>query len=353
MHVILVLTYPIYHDHVPLNHWINRQNRTKWLPEIITRLGHSCELWVAADKNLTLGPSDHRFGDYLIRIFETDRIASSTKKHVSNELTTFARKQHADHYLLKGTDGGIGLDLMEQYLLPERRPFSFIIGGKYYTRHVPHATHVLYETELQRKSLEAPGWRFWRRAVPPTKLFRLPKSVNTETFRPLPDAQKRWDIVSVGRILNRYKNYNALSDLASDFRVAVAGTGPALEKMRKAIPSIEWVGYLPHDQIPSFMNAGRVFFHPSSNDYYPRVIAEAMACGVPPLAFADSIAEDVILPGTGERLPRQGFDRVVASLVRNEAKVERMSSVARSVACNRLNKYSSFYTLRRILGVQS
>ena len=270
---------------------------------------------MAADKNLTLGPSDHRFGDYLIRIFETDRIASSTKKHVSNELTTFARKQHADHYLLKGTDGGIGLDLMEQYLLPERRPFSFIIGGKYYTRHVPHATHVLYETELQRKSLEAPGWRFWRRAVPPTKLFRLPKSVNTETFRPLPDAQKRWDIVSVGRILNRYKNYNALSDLASDFRVAVAGTGPALEKMRKAIPSIEWVGYLPHDQIPSFMNAGRVFFHPSSNDYYPRVIAEAMACGVPVVVTRSGRPEEIVENGINGVLVESGPEDIAKGVV--------------------------------------
>ena len=78
-------------------------------------------------------------------------------------------------------------------------------------------------------------WRF-RRAVATESLIRLEKSIDTDVFRPLPDAENRWDVISVGRLISNYKNYQALGVLSDALRVAVIGGGPAEDELKKKYP---------------------------------------------------------------------------------------------------------------------
>jgi glycosyltransferase involved in cell wall biosynthesis len=81
--------------------------------------------------------------------------------------------------------------------------------------------------------------------------------------------------------------------------------------------------------------------HAGLNDYYPRVLAEAMACGRPCLAFAEAIAPDVIPPGCGLRLDCDAFVAPVRALLDDPARCRAMSRQARVHAEAHLGLYST------------
>lgn len=312
-------------------------------------MGPAVELWGADHSTSTHRSVLDGLGNYTIRLFEAVPWSRQTKKHYSDALIDYAHQYDADLHVLKGTDGGVGIHLIEKYLLPARKPFVFVIGGKYYTRHVPNANLVFYETEEQRRRLVNPGWRWWRRPVLDEQLLRLPKSIDTSVFRPMPDVPKEWDIVSAGRLMGRYKNYDALGALADAFDVAVIGGGPAADTLRATYPAIDWVGRVPHHEVPLWLNRGRVFMHAGLRDYFPRVIAEAAACGLPCFAFADAIADDVLPSGCGRRLPRSNYAGLIREVLQDEALMETMGRNARRYAVETLGKYSSRVPLEQML----
>jgi glycosyltransferase involved in cell wall biosynthesis len=97
------------------------------------------------------------------------------------------------------------------------------------------------------------------------------------------------------------------------------------------------------------LNRARVFMHAGMNDYFPRVIAEAAACGLPVLGFADAIAPDVIPPGCGIRLNTDDFIAEIEALFRDDDRIDMMGNLARSYADDRLGKFSSREPIRIML----
>lgn len=348
MRVVFVQTYPIYHDLLDTEQWLARENRDRWMPGVLAGMGHDVELWAGAEAAGAYPAQPEGLGAYLIRLFES-RGERRTKFHTSPTLTARARYDNADLFILKGVDGGIGTHLLEEVLLPRHRPFVFVIGGKYYTRYVPRARAVFYETEEQRATLARPGARFWRKPVAPEALIRLPKSIDTALFRPLPEPEKRWDVLAVGRLVARLKNYDALARLAGEMRVGVVGDGPEAAALRTRYPAIDWVGGVPNRDLPALLNQARVFFHPSRREYYPRVLAEAMACGLPCAAFADAIAADVLPPACGVRVTDGNYVQQLQELVRDAEARARMGRAARAHAEATLGKASTRPALEQML----
>lgn len=341
MRVAFIQTYPIYHDLLSTEAWLARENRDRWMPGVLADMGPTVELWGADHTSSTHRSTLDDLGAYPIRLFESVAWSRATKKHYSEALVQHAHRFDADVHILKGTDGGVGEHLIRQYLQPAGKPFVFVIGGKFYTRHVPEAELVFYETEAQRDELRHPGWRFWRRPVSDDRLLRLPKSIDTDRFRPMPDVAPEWDIVSVGRLIDRYKSYDALGALADEFDVAVAGGGPAADALQAQYPQVDWVGPIPHRDVPQFLNRGRTFMHAGLNDYFPRVIAEAAACGLPCFAFAAAIAADVVPPECGRRLPQTGYAPLIREVLTDDARLGTMGANARRYAVTNLGKFST------------
>jgi len=347
--IAFVHTYPIYHNLVDTQTWLQRINRERWIPALLAQMGPEVELW-AADRTSDTYRSEHPdFADYPIRLFASDATYKQSKKHRSRALVEHARRYDADLHILKGVDGGVGDDLLRKYILPENKSFVFIIGGEYYSRHVPKADFVFYETEEQRRHLVEPGWRFWRSPVPDDRLLRLPKSVDTDLFRPMSDRSTEWDIVSVGRLIPRYKNYDPLCRLAEQFDVGVAGGGPAKDKLESSCPDVDWIGQVPNRELPTFLNRGSAFMHAGSNDYFPRVLAEAAACGLPLLAFSDAIAPDVLPPGCGLRLDRDSYEAEIEALLSDPELLDFMAERARTYATDSLHKSSTRGPLHEML----
>jgi glycosyltransferase involved in cell wall biosynthesis len=351
MRTVFIQTYPIYHDLLSTEEWLRRINRDRWMPGILSDMGAEVELW-GADYDDSLHESDlegEGFGSYKIRLFESVTDKSQTKFHYSDALVDFAREYNADLHLLKGVDGGVGTRILEEYLLPENKPFVFIIGGKFYTGNVPKADLVFYETEEQKQKLMNPGWRFWRKSVQENRLQRLPKSVDTELFSPIPEIEKEWDIVCVGRLIHRYKNYDALEQLSEHFKVGMVGGGPAKKDFEKQFPKIDFVGQVPNAKVPEFLNKAYAFIHPGENDFFPRVISEAAACGCILLAFADSIAPDVLPPDCGLRLNRDTYVQEVQKLFEDRNRMKKMGNNARNYAVESLDKYSTREPMEKML----
>lgn len=351
MQTVFIQTYPIYHDLLNTEQWLGRINRDRWMPGILADMGSEVELW-GGDYRESVHDSEFEeegIGSYKIRLFETVTDQSQTKKHYSDTLVDFAKDFDADLHLLKGVDGGVGIRLLDKYLLPEKKPFVFIIGGKYYTGNVPKADLVFYETEEQKHKLINPGWRFWRSSVEEKRLLRLPKSVDTELFRPIPNMKKRWDIVCVGRLINRYKTYDALEELSEHFSVCMVGGGPAKEEFEKKFPKIEFVGQVPNAEVPKYLNQAHAFIHPGENDFFPRVLSEAAACGCILLAFADSIAPDVLPPDCGLRLERETYVNEIQELFDDNVLMKEMGNNARIYAVESLHKYSTRGPMEKML----
>ena len=349
MRIAFVQTYPIYHDHVDTETWLQRRNRVRWMPGILSQMGHDVELWGADYSSSVHRSNIEGVGSYPIRFFESVKASRITKKHYSDRLVRHARDFDADVHVLKGTDGGVGKRLLQEFVIPQDQTFVFIIAGEYYTGYVPKAELVFYETEEQRGLLRNPGWYFWRTPIPDARLLHMPKSIDTDQFRPIPEVDKEWDIISVGRLIPRYKNYDALGQLSEKFDVAVVGGGPAKEDLESSHPEIDWLGPVPHPKVPEMMNRGRVFMHASYRDYSPRVIAEAAACGTPILAFAQAIAPDVLPPGCGLRLNQQHYVAEIEMLLDDESLVKAMGSRAREYAVNYLGKNSTREPLERMI----
>lgn len=351
MRTVFIQTYPIYHDLLDTQQWLRRINRDRWMPGILADMGVEVELW-GADYRSSVHESDLKddgFGSYKIRLFESVTNKSQTKHHYSDALVDFASEFDADLHLLKGVDGGVGIHLLNKYLLPEKKPFVFIIGGKFYTGQVPKANLIFYETEEQKQTLMNPGWKFWRSSVDESRLLRLPKSVDTDLFRPIPEIEKEWDIVCVGRLIHRYKNYDALGELSEHFKICMVGGGPAKEDFEKKFPNIDFVGQVPNTEVPEYLNKAHAFIHPGENDFFPRVISEAAACGCILLAFADSIAPDVLPPECGLRLSRDSYVQEVKTLFEDRKKMKQMGNNARNYAVESLHKFSTREPMNKML----
>ncbi len=332
MRIVFVQTYPVYHDGWTTEEWLRLENRDRWMPGLAALMGHEVELWAVAENAYTGRSALPGFGGYMIRLFRPDRRDGRTKRHTSRDLCAYAAGAPADVYVLKGTDGGVGLQLIADVLRPRKAPFAFVIGGKYYAPPTADACAVFYETERQRRALESPGLRLWRRAVAPEALFRLPKSIDTDVFRPREGAEVRWDLITVSRLIPRHKPLGALGALSEHARVAVLGSGPMEAALRARYPRIAWLGRAPNREVPAALGQARAFMHAGLSDYYPRVLVEAAACGLPCIAFREAIDEDVLPPEVGLRVSRRGYLAETLALLADEARLAQMGRAARARA---------------------
>jgi glycosyltransferase involved in cell wall biosynthesis len=344
MRIAIVFTYPIYHASVTITvkQWLKEPDREREIATMITRMGHQVELWAAGEYPESIIQPAGNNKNYTIRIFKTNPKGKRSKYHFSDELVEYARDFAGDFHILKGVDGGIGTLLLHQYLCRGKniRPFGFIIGGDYYSRYVPTAEVVFYETNAQKQVLQFPGWRFWRKRVPQENLIRLPKWVDTDVFCPQENAVKEWDILVVGRLIPGYKNYEALGLLSRHFHVAVAGDGPGEARLRSLYPGIYWLGHIPNYELPAYFNRARLFMHTSFRDFYPRVIIEALACGVPCIAFAEGITAEVLPPECGILVNRRDFVPPILGLFKDEKRLLRMGLQSREYALKHVGNHA-------------
>lgn len=340
MRIALVLTYPIYHDGITTAEWRTQENREQRIAAFLTKLGHKTELWAIGRHSESYAYHLGNQDSFRVRLFKPDKTSGRTKYHSSLQMIEHASCFQAHLHILKGVDGGAGRLLLNRYLLREKKDFVIIVGGDCYSSILAKAKGIFYETEGQKKILQSPSWKFWRKNLSDTKLIRLPKSVDTDHFISMDSTQKKWDIIVVGRLIKGWKNYKALGPLSKHFCVAVAGSGKDEARLHRLYPAIHWLGQIPQQELPFYLNQASLFMHTSLREFCPRVIAEAMACGLPCVAFQKNIKLDVIPVDCGILILRNNIIVPISHLLQDKKKLSSMRQKTREYAVNTLNNNS-------------
>lgn len=354
MKVVYLLSYPIYHDFWSKEEWLKLINQNRWIPGIISDMGHDTEFWVV-DKTASAHKSSlDGFGDYTIRMFTPDSEEGRTKFHTSSHMVSYAEKYPPDLVFVKGVDGGIGNHFIKNLLLPKQIPYVMVTGGQYYHPQNTTAEFILYESEYQKKFLEHPAFFFWRKAIDASKLIRMQKSVDLEVFKPYKKINKEYDAISVGRIVKRNKRFDEIGELSKYANVAVLGDGPYKATLENKYPDIKWLDRVPNSEVSKVINRAKTYIHPSAKDwvitrdFYPRAIAEALACGLPCIGFDDAIQADIIPETCGILINRSDTVNAVKQLFDDTERLHSMAQASRSYAEAHLGKFSTQPVLQKV-----
>lgn len=147
----------------------------------------------------------------------------------------------------------------------------------------------------------------------------LPPPVDTERFRPARDRSE--DYFTASRCVP-YKRIDVLVDafrLLPERRLFVAGTGPALDRIRAAAPpNVTFLGPISDPEMVRRMQSARAFLFAAEEDF-GIVLAEAQACGTPVVCYGAGGARDIVLDGeTGVFFSQQTPQSAAAAIRRFE-----------------------------------
>jgi len=110
--------------------------------------------------------------------------------------------------------------------------------------------------------------------------------VDVDLFKPLNLSKKEKHILFIGRLSNEKNLENLLTAIKDldGFILDIIGTGQEEEKLKtmaKAIrANVNFLGLFPNNEIPKILNQYPILILPSFSEGNPKVLLEAMSCGV-------------------------------------------------------------------------
>ncbi len=172
--------------------------------------------------------------------------------------------------------------------------------------------------------------------VPASKISYVPAFyIDLNIFRPTV-VKKEYDLVFIGRLVKN-KGINLFIDAVqkSKLRVLIVGDGPLMKSLWQKIKKTDLSGNVifhgwakDANEISELLNKSRILVMPSYNEGGPRVVLEAMACGVPVIATSVGMVPDIIKDGeSGDIIDWKAGDIVVKSirLLNDQERYERYS----------------------------
>ena len=134
--------------------------------------------------------------------------------------------------------------------------------------------------------------------------------VNTDIFRINRSIQDRKNLIGyIGRLTagKGVKNFVQAMPLilkrCDDLKFLIGGGGPLFDEIKTDLQSnglsenVELTGWIPHDELPKYLNELRLFVFPSYSEGLPGAVQEAMACGTPVVATPVGCVPDLIRDG--------------------------------------------------------
>jgi glycosyltransferase involved in cell wall biosynthesis len=214
------------------------------------------------------------------------------------------------------------------------------------------ANHVVYQSQFART-----WWTEAHASAPCTESVVF-NAVPLQTFSPAANRilpNDRWRLLLLeGRFEGGYETgLRASIDMLAQLQVKsekpieldVVGSVP--ERMRLEFANtpvaVEWLGVLPHDEIPRVLNGVHVLVSADINPACPNSVIESLACGTPVVGFNTGAMQELVSGDCGV-LADYGSDPWMLEMPRTEGLVtatmkaigdhERLSKGARARAEN-------------------
>jgi glycosyltransferase involved in cell wall biosynthesis len=174
-----------------------------------------------------------------------------------------------------------------------------------YLRKFHNATAcTMVPTKELRKSLNENGFlnlKVVARGVD-TKLFNVAK--RDLSLRNAWGASEQTKVlISVGRIAPEknldqvLKTFDALRGIGADVKLVMVGDGPLKEQFQNRYPEIIFPGMLKQADLARYYASADLFVFPSQTETFGNVTLEALASGIPVLAFDCAAARDWVQSG--------------------------------------------------------
>lgn len=102
------------------------------------------------------------------------------------------------------------------------------------------------------------------------------------------------------------QSYLAIRAERPDARLVWVGDGPARKRLQQACPDCHFAGSRTGEDLAAHYASGDMFLFPSLTETFGNVVLEAMASGLPVLAYRDAAAAELIQNGRDGRTVRPG-----------------------------------------------
>ena len=135
-----------------------------------------------------------------------------------------------------------------------------------------------------------------------TKLFNISKR-DTSLRSSWGATENTKVLISVGRMAPEknldqvLKTYEALKSTGQAFKLVMVGDGPLKEQFQKRYPEIIFPGMLSQTNLATYYASSDLFIFPSQTETFGNVTLEALASGIPVLAFDCAAARDWVQTG--------------------------------------------------------
>ena len=166
------------------------------------------------------------------------------------------------------------------------------------------------------------------------KILSICNSVDLDLFKPA-SCTKTNDLIVVGR-LEEQKNIELLMTVLSqvDLKVLIIGKGSLLPLVQKTIadhPNISWKARVDNADLPRYYNGSKCMMMISRYEGNPKVLLEAMACGLPIIGTkVPGIRECIIHEYNGIFVTNEASAMVgeVVALCENDLKIKTLGNNA-------------------------
>jgi glycosyltransferase involved in cell wall biosynthesis len=188
------------------------------------------------------------------------------------------------------------------------------------------------------------------------KIHFIPNGVDTGIFTPLPGMKGTGDrkrILYVGRLVkqkNLFSLIEAVSMLPQQYSLLFVGEGNLEKELKKYAEEkkvdLEIRPGMANDELPRFINQAVMFILPSLVEGHPKVLLEAMSCGIP------CIGTDV--PGIRDLIQDEvtGIlcsDTTSESIARGIKRIMENRKLAETIGSNARQFIQENYELNRLL----
>ena len=169
------------------------------------------------------------------------------------------------------------------------------------------------------------------------KISVIPNYIDVNRFKPLGFPREEKAICYVGRISEEKNVVNLVKSLKGlDASLKIIGEGPLKEEVKKIARDlsldVRLMGNIPNSQVAEEMNRSAAFILPSLYEGNPKVLLEAMACGLPVIGTeVEGIKEILIHKVNGYlcRTDAESIGEAIKKVIGDKTLREKMGREAR------------------------